>query len=62
MTDKQKLREAEILLDANSARIMVEGITEQSNEEYLKLLDNIYTIETETIFKNVGKRERCVSK
>lgn len=62
MTDKQKLRIANNWLDGNGARIMIYGITEQSNAIYLQKLEKIYRIESETIFKESEKRERFIRK
>lgn len=62
MTDKQKLRIANMAISVMNEKARINGITEQSNEIYLQKLEKIYRIESETIFKESEKRERFIRK
>ena len=60
MTDKYKLRIANKALDKMNAKTQENGSTYESNAHYIKKLEVIYKIESETIFKESEKRERYV--
>jgi len=62
MTDKQKLRVANMTLSMLNEKSRNQVITIESNEIYLSKLEKIYRIESETIFKKSEKMERFVRK
>ena len=57
MTDKEKIQKANKMLDDCKINTLTHCITKESNEYYLLVLEKVYNLESETIFKHIKSRK-----